>query len=280
MSRSAALKLMVVALSVALLLAGACGRHSQALAQQPAQSAPGETYSAPGAGTDEQLQQALKQQRSGSLSFRAFMYLREKSPFPPEYAYLFVLLMATAAVRFLALPLTFKAAQLTVQVRRLQGEIDSIRRIYGSNPLEVNQKITELYQVHSINPWGGCGSGLVDIIFVVWAIYALKAYAPQMILDHSRFLWVADVTRFDWGIFIGCAVLGLFGALVTGTARSMGQSSGQLVIGTIIFNTVLGLIAAHRGWPSYIFVFWSLLTAVGMVLMLIVVLPMSRSRRY
>lgn len=213
--------------------------------------------------------QALVDSRSGRLSFRLFAFLRSMSTFPTPYGYLFVLLVLGVGVKVLALPLHARTAKLTVQLRRLQPEIQMIQRSYAGDPAAMQQRLLQLWSRHGLNPWGGCAVALVDLIFVIWGLVTLSDFSPQLALDTARFWWVSDVTKPNLGIvmlWLGVSFLqGLYSAAV-----QPGQG-GKVVVQLLVSGVIFMGIAWYWAWPAYVLIFWGLLALLGILISLILV---------
>lgn len=207
--------------------------------------------------------QALVDLRGNYLSSRFFAYLRSKSFFPVQLSFLFVLLALTVGAKILSLPFGVKAARFMGQFRRLKPEIENLQAIYGDDLGKMQERLNSLYKERGVNPLSGCAISLLDLIFVIWALYALSSYVPQMALDGARLWWISDVTRFDFGILGVWVACSLLSVLMT-TPYQM-QSGAQVFFGFIIFSAVIVGIAWYWSWPAYIIIFWVLLTIVGML---------------
>ncbi len=207
--------------------------------------------------------------RADELSFRFFQFLREKSPFSASYAYLFILLALTVGAKILEMPLSMGTAKAAVALRRLQPQIQIIQNIYSSDPMAMNQSLMELYKAHGVNVWGGCGVVVVDLIFVIWAMFALGSFTPQMILDGAQFFWVADVTQPDFLVLLIWGVISIIQSIAT-TLQQV-QQIGQQSIATTACSVLVAIaifiaIAWFWKWPAYVLIFWILLTIVGLVI--------------
>lgn len=207
--------------------------------------------------------QSLIDMQSSRLSFRFFQYLRSKSPFPPDYAYLFVLLVLTVGTRLLALPLYFNAAKASIKISRLQPEIEMIRILYNDEPELVQQVTMKLYDENGIKVWSGCLTTLIDMIFVVWAMISLGNYSPQMILDGSRFFWISDVTQFNLLIIVAW----IFLSIIQSGLNPMRLSCSQVTCSSLFFGAIIAGIAWWWKWPAYVFIFWISMIVVGTLTM-------------
>lgn len=215
--------------------------------------------------------QALVDMRADQLAFRFFQFLRSQALFPQPYAYLFILLVLTIGAKIVMLPLYAKAAQNTVRLRRLLPEMQMIQAVYKDDPLVMNQRLAEFYQRHGISTFlGGCGALIVDMIFVISALVALGGFMPQLVLDNARFWWIPDVTQRDLSILVIWALFNWIVSVSIGASQQLQQQLGQSPIPASCSFAVGGVvsvgIAWFLKWPSYVFIFWLLLSVLGMLI--------------
>ncbi len=214
--------------------------------------------------TPSEAAQHLLQLHDKKLSFRFFKYLWSKSPFPPAYSYLFILLVLTFGIKILELPLFIKTMDNAGKLRYLMPRIESIKSTAPSKSDE-HRQITELLHSHGVNPAIGCGVIIVDLIFMVWALYTLVDYSPQFVLDGATFPWAPDIMQRSSGVLIAWAVISAINSLVTVNAQAPVPPGGRF-LSSLMGGGVLALIAWFAGWPAYVFIFWILLTAAGIIL--------------
>lgn len=230
--------------------------------------------------TERVALQALLDLRADQLSFRFFRFLWLQSSFPEPYAYLFILLILTVGIKILELPLFAKAAKFSAQLRRLQPEINSIQRMYAGDPSTIQQQLAELYKARGVDLGGGCAGGcavlIVDLIFIIWVLFALRSFSPQFILDGARFFWISDITQRDFHILLAWLGVSLLHSLITGTSQQMGQQFSQFSQSPVLifFSVIIGSsallgIAWYWQWPAYVVIFWMLLTVSGTLISII-----------
>ena len=70
-------------------------------------------------------------------------------------------ILLTIAARALMLPLAFKSQKSMVAMKKLQPEIDKIKKKYGDNKdpeiqQKMNREMQNLYSANKVNPFGGC----------------------------------------------------------------------------------------------------------------------------
>jgi YidC/Oxa1 family membrane protein insertase len=218
--------------------------------------------------------QDLVDLHSDRLSFRLFAFLRSKSVLPPVYAYVFILLVIAAGVKVLELPLMVKAARQAPILRTIAQQTKRIQETYSNDPEKVGPETMKLYQRYGASPWGGCLTGLVDLIFVIWSFVALRSYSPQLALDKSSFPGVSDIMEWDWKIAVIWVIV-----MVIAAALNMKDSvaePAQMAIGIILLPLVIIGIGWYWQWSAYVFIFWSLLTVVGVVFQ-ILLMPLRRT---
>lgn len=210
--------------------------------------------------------------RADSPSSRFFNFLYSKSTFPVVYSYLFVFLILTIGIKILELPLLFRTVKFAAYLNHLSPQIEAIKNSTISDQ-EAQIKINQLYKAEGINPMSGCAVFIVDLIFVIWALIALSTFSPRFILDDAKFLWVSDITRFDFRLLLCWMGFNIFQSLATSGLQKfsnmLGQSCAQMLWSTIISNLIFGFIAWHWDWPAYVFIFWAMLGVLGLFLTMI-----------
>ena len=215
---------------------------------------------------------ALMDLRGDHLSIKLFSFLRSKSTFPTDYAYLFVLLALGIGVKVLALPLQFRAAELSLQMRKLSPEIESIKAAWGHDAVAMQQRLAELYKARGLNFWGGCAVTLVDLIFVIWVLVTLRDFAPQMTLDGAKLFWVPDVLKSQTSVLYGFLGISVIQGIITASLQP--AQGSQLFWGSLFSSGVFMVIAWYWQWPAYVIIFWGLLSILG-ILTLAILLPIK-----
>ncbi len=204
--------------------------------------------------------------RASYLSVQCFEWVAQKSPLPPAYGYLFILLVLTLGIKILSLPLLFKTAKATAQLRELAPEIERIQLTYQNDFVAMQQQLQDLYKKNGINTSVGCLVGLIDLVFVIWALITMGNYAPQMALENARFVWDDDVTKFSWFTTLVVVALSVAQPLLSGAMFFLRNMAAQVTCWSIVFSAGLVAVAWWWQWPSYVFVFWLLLMVVGIIL--------------
>ena len=84
-------------------------------------------------------------------------------------SYGIAIMLLTAAVMVVLMPLTLKATRSTIKMTQLQPELRALQKKYkGGDKQELNQAMMALYQEHGVNPVGGCLPMLAQLpVFLV-----------------------------------------------------------------------------------------------------------------
>jgi membrane protein insertase Oxa1/YidC/SpoIIIJ len=207
--------------------------------------------------------------RAERPSIRLFSYLQSQSVFPPEYAYLFILLVIGLAAKVLQLPLLSKSAKLSLAAPKLRPEIQRIRGLHRKDVVTMNKKIAEAYRSYGASPAAGCLKSLIELVLIIWIFVALGSYAPQLRLDGAQFLWAASVADRDLGLMAVWIVTGIFMTLIS--PRLSKANTAQLFAGTGVWLGVVAAIAWFAGVPAYLFIFSTLLWVMTAVLLFVMI---------
>lgn len=206
---------------------------------------------------------ALMTPRNDWLSVRLFHYLESVSILPRPYSYLFILLFVSLAVKVLQLPWLVRGARTAQAMQRLKPKMAEIQSLPEGERAEA---VVRLFRENNLDMKAGCLFLFVDLVFFVWILIVLAAFAPQLALDGARFLWIPDITRYNGGIVPLFVVVSLLAPLVGGA--QLGQTPGQIIGGGVFVCLVVWPLAWYFGWPAYVFILWIGLALLGLVIQL------------
>ena len=71
-------------------------------------------------------------------------------------SYGIAIMLMTATVMIILMPLTLKATRSTIKMTQLQPELRALQKKYKDDKAALNPAMMELYQQHGVNPVGGC----------------------------------------------------------------------------------------------------------------------------
>ncbi|MDT0409290.1 MULTISPECIES: YidC/Oxa1 family membrane protein insertase [Streptomyces] len=101
------------------------------------------------------------------------------------------IVVLTACVRLLLLPLSRTAARGQRERAGLAPEIAALRRKYAKNPERMQRALTELHAEHGVSPLGGCLPMLCQLpfFFVLYHVFSSSRIGgePNRLLPHRLF---------------------------------------------------------------------------------------------
>ena len=116
------------------------------------------------------------------------------------------ILLLTVAVKVIFFPLANKSYESLSKMKKIQPQMEELRKKYKDDPAKQQQELLGLYQKEKINPMMGCLPMLVQIP-VFYALYKVLTVTIEM--RHAPFYgWIQDLSARD-----PTTVWNLFGAL-------------------------------------------------------------------
>ncbi|MFN3521788.1 MAG: membrane protein insertase YidC [Phenylobacterium sp.] len=132
------------------------------------------------------------------------------------------ILALTVCVKLLFFPLANKSYESLSKMKKIQPQMEELRKKYKDDPAKQQQELLGLYQKEKINPMMGCLPMLVQIP-VFYALYKVLTVTIEM--RHAPFFgWIQDLSARDpsslWNLFglipYDPAALPLIGGLMGG----------------------------------------------------------------
>ncbi|MDB5465386.1 MAG: preprotein translocase subunit [Phenylobacterium sp.] len=112
------------------------------------------------------------------------------------------ILVLTVAVRLLFFPIANKQYESMTKMKKVQPQMEELRKRYKDDPAKQQQEIMALYQREKVNPVAGCLPLLLQIP-VFFALYKVLSVTIEM--RHAPFLWIRDLSARDpttvWNLF-------------------------------------------------------------------------------
>jgi len=116
------------------------------------------------------------------------------------------ILLLTVSVKVIFFPLANKSYESLSKMKKIQPQMEELRKKYKDDPAKQQQELLGLYQKEKINPMMGCLPMLVQIP-VFYALYKVLTVTIEM--RHAPFYgWIQDLSARD-----PTTVWNLFGAL-------------------------------------------------------------------
>jgi YidC/Oxa1 family membrane protein insertase len=105
------------------------------------------------------------------------------------------ILALTVLVKMLMFPLIRKSSTAMAGMKKLQPEIERLKKMYPDDAMKRNQEVMGLYKKYKINPAGGCLPILIQIP-VFFALYKVLVITIEM--RHAPFWgWIKDMSVQD-----------------------------------------------------------------------------------
>ena len=105
------------------------------------------------------------------------------------------IIVLTLLVKAVFYPLANKSYRSMNAMKKLQPQMEELRKQYGSDKTRINQEMMQLYQKNKVNPLGGCLPILVQIP-VFFALYQVLYLSVEM--RHAPFIfWIHDMSAMD-----------------------------------------------------------------------------------
>lgn len=113
------------------------------------------------------------------------------------------ILLLTVAVRLIFFPLANKQYESLTKMKKVQPQMEELRKKYKEDPAKQQQELLALYQREKVNPLAGCLPLLLQIP-VFYALYKVLTVTIEM--RHAPFLgWINDLSARDpttiWTLF-------------------------------------------------------------------------------
>lgn len=161
-------------------------------------------------------------------------------------SYGFAIILMTAIIRLILLPLNIKQTKSSIAMSELQPETKKIQEKYKNDPQRAQQEMMKLYKEKGANPLSGCLPMLIQ-----WPIFIALYYVFNNLtgINGVHFLWIQDLAKRDIVLAILSGITTYYsGSLMMPTGDSaQAKQSATMNIGMSIFM---------------IFISWSLKSAL------------------
>ena len=128
-----------------------------------------------------------------TLIMRVLLWM--KATFHVNYGW--VLVLFGVAIRLILWPLNQKAMRTSIQMQRLQPELQEIQRKYKTEPEKQREALVKVYQAHGMSPFSpmlGCLPMLLPMP-VLFALYFV--FQNTIEFRGVSFLWLPDISLRD-----------------------------------------------------------------------------------
>jgi YidC/Oxa1 family membrane protein insertase len=109
--------------------------------------------------------------------------------------YGWAVIMLTAIIQILVLPLTLKSFKSSAAMKHVQPIIKDIQTKYKDNPQRLKAEILNIYKSQKVNPLGGCLPMLLQLP-IFWAFFTMLRNAYEL-RNEGWILWIKDLSAAD-----------------------------------------------------------------------------------
>jgi len=117
----------------------------------------------------------------------------------PNISYGITIILMTALIRIILLPLNIKQIKSTVKMSKIQPEMKKIQDKYKNDPQKSQQEIMKLYKENGVNPLGGCLPMLIQmpILFALFYVFNNLTFMSGSMTQPAGFLWLNSLAKPD-----------------------------------------------------------------------------------
>lgn len=108
----------------------------------------------------------------------------------PNYSYGIAIILVTAIIRIILLPLNIKQTKSTVKMNEIQPEVQKLQAKYKNDPQKSQEEMMKLYKEKGVNPMGGCLPLLIQWPILI-ALYYVFNTLPG--INGIHFLWIKNL---------------------------------------------------------------------------------------
>lgn len=103
------------------------------------------------------------------------------------------IILFSILIKLALLPISIKQQKTMKKSAKMQVELKKIQEKYKNNPEKLNTETINLYKKENMSPFGGCLSGIVQIVIILAVFYLVKSpltymkkVEPQLIEQYTN----------------------------------------------------------------------------------------------
>lgn len=114
--------------------------------------------------------------------------------FLPAHDLGLAVVLLTLIVKVLLFPLTYKSLKSQIEMRKIQPEMDAIKKNFPDDKEAQARETFALYKKHNINPFSGCLPIFIQLPILFGLYYVVIAFISKTSIDVSTvFLGITDI---------------------------------------------------------------------------------------
>jgi YidC/Oxa1 family membrane protein insertase len=119
----------------------------------------------------------------------------------PNVSYGIAIILFTAIVRLILLPLNIRQTRSQFKMQEVQPEVKKLQEKYKNDPQKSQQEMMKLYKEKGVNPMGGCLPLIVQLPILWGLFYVFRNIHPADPVTGQAitvsFLWLKDLFSYD-----------------------------------------------------------------------------------
>jgi YidC/Oxa1 family membrane protein insertase len=180
--------------------------------------------------------------------------------------YGWAIVMLTAIIQFLVLPLTLKSFKSAAVMKEVQPLIKNIQIRYKDNPRRLQAEMLNIYRSQKINPLGGCLPMLLQLP-IFWAFFTVLRNTYEL-RNECWMLWIKDLSAQDQFIHLGSFNFNLL-PLIMGIGMFFQQKMTALTSDPtqkrIMYITPVLFTFMFWSFPSGLVLYWITNSIISMI---------------
>ena len=162
------------------------------------------------------------------------------------------IILLTLVIKLLLLPLQHRTLKSMEAMRKLQPQIEELKKKHGADKERLNQEMMKLYSANNANPFSSCLPMLLQMP-IWWALYRLLGTTIQLYREPLIPGWINDLTAPDpyYILPIGMGVTMIITQLLTPQTMENSQQRAMMWFMPIFFTALMLQVPA--GLTLYIF---------------------------
>lgn len=175
--------------------------------------------------------------------------------FIPNYGV--VIILVSVLIKLVFYPLTKSSLRSMNAMKKVQPELEALKKKYKGDPKKMNQAQMELFKKHKVNPMGGCLPILVQMP-IFFALYNVLVESVQ--LRQAPFVgWIDDLSAPETLFHVGSFPIHLLPLIMAATQLAqptMGPSTDSRQQ-MMKYMMPIFLLVIFYGLPSGLVLYWT-----------------------
>ena len=173
-------------------------------------------------------------------------------------SYVLAIILFTAIIRLLILPLNIKSTKSNAKMQEIQPEMKKLQAKYANDPQKLQLETSKLMKENNVSMFGGCLPALLPlpILFALYGVFRNITATPGA---DTSFLFIPDIFDIPGGfISIILAILSALSTYIPSLllSKSMPQQEGGMNMSTmnIVMSGMMGFMSLQ--FQPILIIYW------------------------